>query len=476
MNKKIYLFTILLLALLVTRCDDVYDHVAAPPQANEQEAEQSIDGFTFALGAPFASPIVLTNENLDEGTLYDAIRATATPALAEGAIITFKLEASDTEEFLNVVELPSSSEDNTATITAADLDAAIKDLYGKAPDARDIYLRATYYIVDGTTSSMMPTPTVLGPITVTPVGPVIEEAYYLIGDYNGWALGALDESHQFSHSGADVYEDPIFSILVDGMEGNFKIVPQSANENSDWSAVLGNTVSDGNTELEGVLLADAGAMRVEQPGWVRVTINMMEGTYTIEPIGEMNLNLYVPGGHQEWKPEIAPTLYNRNFDFKYEGYVYFTEGDEYKFTSTPSWNPPDYGDGGEEGVLAVGGGNLKAEETGYYRLIVDLSGSPLTYTAEKTEWGLIGDATLGGWDTSTPMEYDPETELWTVTTTLEAKSFKFRANDGWDINVGGNLNNLVNDGDNITVAEAGTYLITLDLSDPTAYSATMVKQ
>ena len=67
---------------------------------------------------------------------------------------------------------------------------------------------------------------------------------------NEWALGALDESHQFSHSGADVYEDPIFSILVNGMEGNFKIAPQSANENSDWSAVFGNTVSDGNTALK----------------------------------------------------------------------------------------------------------------------------------------------------------------------------------------------------------------------------------
>ena len=164
MNKKIYLFTIVLLAVLVSRCDDVYDHVAAPPQANEQEAEQSIDGFTFALGTPFSSPIVLTNEILDEGTLYDAIRATATPELAEGAIITFKLEVSDTDEFLNAVELPSTSENNTATITATDLDLAVKDLYGKAPEARDIYYgqplyRGWYYLID------VPTPAVLGPST-----------------------------------------------------------------------------------------------------------------------------------------------------------------------------------------------------------------------------------------------------------------------------------------------------------------------
>lgn len=476
MNKKIYLFAVILTAVLFTGCDDVYDHVAAPPQANEQEAEQSIDGFTFALGTPFTSPIVLTDEVLGEGTLYEAVRATATPQLAEGATITFKLEASDTEEFLNAVDLPSTSGDNTATVAASDLDEAVKSLYGKAPNSRDIYLKATYYIVDGTTSSLMPTPAVLGPITVTPVGSVIEEAYYLIGDYNGWSLGALDETHQFSHSGADVYDDPIFSILVNGMEGNFKIAPKSANDSSDWSAVFGNTASDGNTELEGELLADGGAMRVEQPGWVRVTVNMMEGTYTIELIGEMNLTLYVPGSHQGWSPETAPSLYSRNFDFKYDGYVYFDGAHEFKFTSTPSWNPPDYGVSEGEGVLSEGGGNLKIDEAGYYRLNVDLSGSPFTYSIQKTEWGLIGDATPGGWDASTPMELDPETGVWSVIAELDAKAFKFRANDGWDINVGGNLNNLVYDGDNIPVPEAGTYQITLDLSDPTAFIATMVKQ
>lgn len=69
-----------------------------------------------------------------------------------------------------------------------------------------------------------------------------------------------------------------------------------------------------------------------------------------------------------------------------------------------------------------GADNLNVTEAGYYRLNVDLSGSPYTYTAEKTEWGLIGDATEGGWDNSTPMTYDPDTRVWSVTTTLEGAS------------------------------------------------------
>ena len=74
------------------------------------------------------------------------------------------------------------------------------------------------------------------------------------------------------------------------------------------------------------------------------------------------------------------------------------------------------------------------------------------------------------------MVYDPAKGVWTVTATLEAKSFKFRANNGWEINMGGEMNDLSYNGDNIQVEEAGDYLITLDLSDPKAYKATMVKQ
>jgi hypothetical protein len=53
---------------------------------------------------------------------------------------------------------------------------------------------------------------------------------------------------------------------------------------------------------------------------------------------------------------------------------------------------------------------------------------------------------------------------------------KFRANNAWDINLGGNASNLTYGGDNMSIAESGTYLITLNLSDPKAYKCTIVKQ
>ena len=43
---------------------------------------------------------------------------------------------------------------------------------------------------------------------------------------------------------------------------------------------------------------------------------------------------------------------------------------------------------------------------------------------EQTEplvWGVVGDATSGGWDKDTQMDYDATTRLWTVTTSLLRK-------------------------------------------------------
>ncbi|MCD8572852.1 MAG: SusF/SusE family outer membrane protein [Bacteroides graminisolvens] len=195
---------------------------------------------------------------------------------------------------------------------------------------------------------------------------------------------------------------------------------------------------------------------------------------------DMALQLYVPGAHQDWKPELAPIIYCQNFDMKYDGYVNFTAaGQAFKFTAQPSWEGTNYGNGGD-GTLSTDAdaGNMSVTEAGYYRLTANLATTPMTYTVTKTVWGIIGDATPGSWDTSTDMTYNATTGEWTVTAELTGgeKVMKFRANNAWDINLGGNASNLTYGGDNMSIAESGTYLITLNLSDPKAYKCTIVKQ
>ena len=463
----------MLLVAGFSACTDDFGDVA-PPQSYPQEDPQVISGFTVTIGDDFKSALVLTEGDKE----LQIVKITATPVLAEGATITLRTEISDTKDFVNVVELPTKSADNVSTVFSSDLGEAVKKLFNtKAPVAHSIYIRSYIYILDGKSASMIPTPAILGPYSVTPYSNVkIESAYYLIGDVNGWNFGNLN-NFKFSHSGKDVYDDPTFSITVQ-MSGYFKIVPQSCKDANSWDGVLGNPI-DGNTNPEGTLIAEnAGAMRIAESGWVKITLNMMESTYKIELLGNALRQLYVPGGHQGWNPAAAPIVYSSKLDWKFDGYVYMNAGNAFKFTSAPNWNGTNYGDAGN-GKLSTDGsaGNLTVSETGFYRLTVDLSNEPYSYKAEITNWGLIGDATVGDWSTSTPMDLNTATGEWTVTTTLKGgKSFKFRANNGWDINLGGDKNNLTYGGDNIPADSDGTYLITLKLGDASAYTCTVIKQ
>ena len=98
----------------------------------------------------------------------------------------------------------------------------------------------------------------------------------------------------------------------------------------------------------------------------------------------------------------------------------------------------------------------------------------LTWTATKTDWAVIGDAT-GSWDNDTDLTYDPVEKVWKATLNLTAGGIKFRANDKWGIDLGDEKDDKPADGileygsDNIEITEDGTYEITLDLSNPAFY-------
>ena len=173
----------------------------------------------------------------------------------------------------------------------------------------------------------------------------------------------------------------------------------------------------------------------------------------------------VPGAHQGWDPAVAPQLASVNSDDIYEGYVYFAEANNnFKFTQGGSWDV-NWGDTGADGTLDPGGDDIAAGDAGYYYFVVDLN--TLTYTMQKTDWGIIGSATPGGWDADTDMTYDPETGLWSIVVDLVDGEIKFRANDLWDLNYGdtGADGIMEAGGDNIAVT-AGTYNVSIKLGTP----------
>ena len=178
--------------------------------------------------------------------------------------------------------------------------------------------------------------------------------------------------------------------------------------------------------------------------------------------------LYVPGNYSEpnWDPGNSPTVGSVNNDGVYDGYIWIAEGGlMFKYTDGPGWDV-NWGDDGADGTLERNGANISPAEAGYYRLHVNIN--DLTHSYTKTDWGIIGDATAGGWDSDQNMTFDEETKIWTAIVDLTPGTIKFRANDDWTINLGDNNadGSLEYDGSNISVAERGTYTITLKLGSP----------
>lgn len=132
---------------------------------------------------------------------------------------------------------------------------------------------------------------------------------------------------------------------------------------------------------------------------------------------------------------------------------------EFKFRANNEW-AFNYGSTAGDHTLNHDGSNIAVATAGSYFFILDFS-TPNEYTYSANRWAVIGSATPGGWGADTFMVWDAATKSMSVTVDLTVGEFKFRANGGWDINLGGTPANLTFGGDNIAVSVAGNYTIRL---------------
>jgi starch-binding outer membrane protein SusE/F len=188
--------------------------------------------------------------------------------------------------------------------------------------------------------------------------------------------------------------------------------------------------------------------------------------------------LYVPGGYQGWLPDKAETIASIDKSLEgYEGYFNFSDTkNEFKITPEPDWDE-DWGDAtdGTSGDMKPKGANMIINGAGYY--LIKANTKTLKWSAIKTSWGVVGDATSAGWNTDTDMVYDNTTKTWSVTLNLSGGKFiKFRANGNDTINFGDGTKNTPStdgfcdyDGDKILIPEDGNYTVSLNLSNAGNY-------
>ena len=353
--------------------------------------------------------------------------------------------------------------DADGNMATAELTSYIVDKYGKRPTERDIDATLDAWVSNGATAVKMATSEKFQ-IKAIPEAPVIEEGYYLVGDMfttddvNGWTK---EVAKAFNHSDKDVYEDPVFTVSFETTKADqyWKIIPKKNIDSGDiWAAGVVGPKVDGDDSMTGTLTnGDAKAGKIAKAGKYKLTINMMDYSYTIEEV-KYDPFIYFIGATDGWtNAEQKLALVDANTG-TYTGFLYCADpnnwGNQFKFQRVAgSWdneinagafNTFDGAATNENGNIGVNAGE------GVYYFDVNLANGTIKATKVET-MGIIGG--FNNWGGDAAMTWNAEEYCFEATNVgVTADGWKFRVNGGWDINLGGSLNNLTAGGDNIAVA------------------------
>lgn len=443
MIKKILLGMTLLMSM-VSCTEDFTDW--GKPQTNPQE-----DAVTFGNGSVAPVDVInLADVNTEKVKVASIVAPTSSnAAYTPNYKINFDGQSFDID-----------ADGNMAT---AELTSYIVDKYGKRPTERDIDATLDAWVSNGSTAVKMATSATFQ-VKAIPEAPVIEEGYYLVGDMfttedvNGWTK---EVAKAFKHSDKDVYEDPIFTVSFETTKADqyWKIIPKKNIDSGDlWAAGVVGPKVDGDDSMTGLLTnTEAKAGKIAKAGKYKLTINMMDYSYTLE---EVNYDpfIYFIGATDGWKNAEQKLALVDDAKGVYTGYLYCADpngwGNQFKFQRVAgSWDN-EINSGAFStfsGAATSEGGNIGVNAgEGVYYFDVNLSEGTITATKVET-MGIIGG--FNNWAGDAVMTWNAEEYCFEATNAgVTADGWKFRVNGGWDINLGGSLNNLTAGGSDLKVA------------------------
>ena len=404
--KKLSLYiSIALAGLFMGSCSEDFKDWA-DPQTNPQEDAITIPGFTAtaAQAIDFAS---VTTDSVNTFSLSSA-------ALPEGfTLANARLEL--TPQGVENATKTTVNTDLNGKGAVADLAPVVESAYGKRPTARtfdaQVYVNAVKdgqaVLIDAGKINLV----------MTPKAPFIDTNYYLVGQMTDWSL---DTKFKFTHSDADVYEDPVFTIMFTTTDDNqyWKIIPQGNVDAGNIWAVENNpkgvvgVEKDGDDAMSGTLLTTtskgekANAGKIAKAGIYQMTINMMDYTYSIKQIAP---EYYLVGALQSWSDQnmsclmTAETAMVQNFTTKWTGdaNMKIWLGSDFGKWDNAFGSASGDGVNTAEGKLKAGGGAIVCPEKGaYYTFTADFS--TMTYKWTKlanqnpTEFKYVSLIGVGG--------------------------------------------------------------------------------
>ena len=266
-----------------------------------------------------------------------------------------------------------------------------------------------------------------------------------------------------------------FSATTEFKSGEFKM-----RFNHNWDMALGGDSETGYTLAGGNIV-------VEKDGEYKIVVDASVAPFAIKFINtSFPEQLYVPGSHNGW--DHSKTSFAGNGEGQYEGFANLGGEWGFKFTPAPNWDNGEWGflknsAPVEEGIWTTyqltdsdAGNILEASEITYYKAVVNLTDLTLKVTP-ITSVGIIGGFVGNSWASDMyPMEYNADKDCWVAKEVeiIKGTEWKFRMNEAWDINLGGSLDNLVQDGSNIKEEEGAIYDVALYINT-TPYHAVITK-
>ena len=447
MIKKILLGMTLLMSMV--SCTEDFTDWANPQKNSPKEA--------VAFGDGSVEPVAVINL-ADVKTEKVKVASIVAPTSSDAAYTPIYKINFDGQSF------DIDAEGNMAT---ADLANYIVEKFGKRPTERDIDATIDAWVSNGATAVKTAVKTATSEtfqVKAIPEAPVIENGYYLVGDMfttettNGWTK---DAAKAFNHSDKDVYEDPVFTVSFETTKADqyWKIIPKKNIDSGDiWAAGVVGPKVDGDDSMTGALTnGDAKAGKIAKAGKYKLTINMMDYSYTLE---EVNYDpfIYFIGSTDGWSSSDQKLALVDDAKGVYTGYVYVADpngaGLQFKFQRVAgSWdneiNAGAFNTFSDAATNEGGNFGVNAGEGVYY---FDVNLSEGTIKATKVEkMGIIGG--FNNWGGDAVMTWNAKEYCFEATNVgVTADGWKFRINGGWDINLGGSINDLTAGGDNLSVA------------------------
>ena len=431
-------------------CNGDYDNWESPQANTENEAVQRLTMSVTPVATSLIDFAELTGDNIQ---LF-------TTNLPEGLVDGYTATFSDAEG--NETALTATSE---GTVTVEELSGVVVTLFGSAPEVRTMTVNVSADVSIVTADGTVKAQKVGEPFTLTAklAARYVAPAYYVIGGVLDWAASAASKEQKFSHSGANVYDDPIFTITIPAVAGGdtwFAFADDEACDaigQGDWSKLLGNTLENGNTSLTGNLAPRTELAGIGGEGsicmpaslgadYFKITLNMRDYAYTIEPV-TIASQYYVVGAIQGWSDTNKGYLFTPHSKYVLSYTTKWTGAWDLKVWSLAdfgnwdmAYGTPVDGDTSAAGLLG-GAGAISAPSAEYYTFTIDLSSMTYTWTKlddqNPTEYesiSLIGE--FNGWGGDYDLEQVAPHNWHCVFTQESDGMLKFRANHDWGINWG----------------------------------------